>query len=192
MSDDFDPQGDYGEGGKNWDPPARGPHIFQLTECNVTNSKGGNKMLAIIARVVNQDDSSFNRYVRDWFVYKREFYWKLQKLCLAVNPEMKGAGKGGLNAKSQTSVNAHLLGRCFVAVVNHRQNSYYKESTGGEVTNIQARLSYYQALNDGEESLIMSQYGPDGPELPEEGGNGNGGGSSSGGGQGYSDDEIPF
>lgn len=186
---DFDPQGNYSNG--DFTPPAEGRHIFQVTEATVKKSKKGNLMLEIRCMVVDQEDDSYGKSCLDWFTYMPDFFWKLQKLTKAINPQMVARSKenpDGFAYKSQSSVDRHILGGLVTADVNHVQGEYEDDyGMTKKITN--GRLTYYESLTKADRKLIDGQYGPEGPSLEPGGSSGS---DDSDGPEGYSDDDIPF
>jgi len=160
--DDFDPQGTYNA------KCAPGRHVFVVDKAKVTLSRAGNKMIEVVFKVADKSDQSYLCEVKDCFPLKRNAFWKLQQLCLAIDPNMRRAGPenpNGFNPRLQSSVADHLLGNCLAAEADHEESTFVGDD-GRERKGINVRLRDYEPLARGDEHLLENQGGYQDEEIP--------------------------
>ena len=153
----FDPQGDYDDGG-GWEPIMPGRHVVQVTGAYLGTSKKGDPMITTRLTVLVGDDAG--KSCRDYLLVVGRFFWKLARLCKAIDPDMKGKAQdpNGFDPFDQSSIREYLLGAPLAVDISERD---------GEKAKLTQIDTYYACSSD-ELDKLEEQYNEGGGELVPE------------------------
>lgn len=156
----FNPKGatDGSYKDKDFSPPAAGWHTFYVTEAILGDSKKGQPMITVKTEVIASDDpDSVGKKVTEWFILIDEWFAKLSRFCMALDPDMVGAEEdpnNGFDPNDQDSINFHFVPQPFRGKISHSKG---KDSEGNVRTD--ARFKEWAPLEAKHAEQLRELYG---------------------------------